>query len=133
MIQSFPHVYKSRKLISNFYFLKKCFLKKFLLLHMLPTEQWKLCIIQQLFNNVVKSYGNCWALLLGQHVVWKFQRKKLKCPFVVSLPNTAMLTKKNALWSFRELTPKKPSLFWTSKSLLKTKQKAQVLTRLINF
>jgi len=80
--------------ISNFYFLEKWFLKKFILLPGLPTEQWKQNIIQLLFNHIVKSSENCWVikLRLGHMLCEIFKEKKNSIHS--ELPKTSMFSKR---------------------------------------
>jgi len=84
MIQSFLYIYKFWKSISNF-----CFWKMWFFLFAQTTQVEKQTKYHTIiFNLVGKSYENYWGLKwkLCLHVVQKFQRKKIKIPFVVSCP-----------------------------------------------
>jgi len=84
VIQSFLLTYKSKKQISNFYL----FLNDFLSYLECPLSNDNCISCNKSFNHVVKNYENYCASkdIAWAHVVWKFQRKNIKIPFVVSCP-----------------------------------------------
>jgi len=100
-ISSFWNLYiYLKKQFQVFYFFLKWFLKKFFWLPRLPAECWKLHIMQQLFNHIVKSYENCWALkLVLGHMFFEISKEKKSIRS--ELPKIAMLPKTDVC-SFRD-------------------------------